>query len=120
MQLFDYKCKLQRRLRLRAITARKNRGEESNVKKKKKKIKRKRKSGTGVGKTFSYCSRNCSNVCSFVPLVRLPAYFFVCSPVCLCFRLFVCWSLFVCRHLTLFWQFRVDKTFNLHAAPKSA
>lgn len=44
--------------------------------------------------------------------VCLPAYLFVCSPVCL--------SLFAHRRLTLFWQFKVDETFYLQAVPKSA
>jgi len=42
----------------------------------------------------------------------LPAYLFVCSPVCL--------SLFAHCRLTLFWQFKVDETFYLQAGPKSA
>lgn len=71
----------------------------------------------GEGKTFSYCSKNCVNVCLFVgsfvgSFVCLPAYLFVCSPVCL--------SLFAHCRLTLFWQFKVDETFYLQAGPKSA
>lgn len=89
MQLFDYKCKLQRRLRLRAITARKNRGEESNVKKKKK-IKREKEKRDRSRKNFFILQQKLLQ-CLFVRSVgsfaclflRLFAGLFVFSLVCL-------------------------------------
>jgi len=90
--------------------------------------KRQKRKNVGVGKEKCLEKRGRSRENFFILQQKLRQCLFVRSFVCLFACLFVrlfasllvCLSLFARLRLTLFWQFRVDKTFHSQAAPENA